>query len=132
MRRLALVALFTFALSVVAQERLQLSVDTIMRGPNLAGYTPRSVRWSRDSRQVYFDWKQHTDPVEENYETYVAGRDGKGLRKLTEEEAKHAPPVRGDWTRDRRLAVFADRGNVYLFDATAGRRPAPRPDRHHG
>src|SRR5687768_5392009 len=122
MRRLLILALF--ASSLVAQPRLELSVDTIMRGQNLAGYTPRALRWSRDSKLVYFDWKQHTDPVEENYETYVVGRDGKGLRKLTDEEAKHAPPTRGDWTRDRRMAVYIDGGDVFLYDGAANKRRA--------
>src|SRR5688572_19867097 len=124
MRRLLLAATLLTALSLIGQERLQLSVDTIMRGPNLAGYTPRTLRWSHDSKLVYFDWKQHTDPIEENYETYVVGRDGKGLRKLTDEEAKHAPPTRGDWTRDRRMAVYTDGGDVFLYDSAAGKRRA--------
>src|SRR5687767_3283400 len=125
MRRLTIAtAVFLTSLSLLAQDRLQLTVDTIMRGPNLAGYTPRSLRWSRDSKLVYFDWKQHTDPVEENYETWVVGRDGKGLRKLTDEEAKHAPPTRGDWTRDRRMAVYTDGGDVFLYDSAAGKRRA--------
>ena len=122
MRRFLLVALF--ASSLLAQPRLELSVDTIMRGPNLAGYSPRALRWSPDSKFVYFDWKQHTDPVEENYETYVVGRDGKGLRKLSDDEAKHAPPTRGDWTRDRRTAVYIDAGDVFLYDGATGKRRA--------
>src|SRR5688572_33180757 len=101
MRRLLIAAILLTSFSLTAQDKLQLSVDTIMRGPNLAGYTPRALRWSRDSKLVYFDWKQHTDPVEENYETYVVGSDGKGLRKLTDEEAKHAPQIGRASCRER-------------------------------
>jgi dipeptidyl aminopeptidase/acylaminoacyl peptidase len=124
MKRLLILLATLLLTPTLAAQRLELTVDTIMRGPNLAGYAPRAVRWSRDSKFVYFDWKQHTDPVEENYETYVVGRDGKGLRKLTDDEAKHAVPVRGSWTRDRRWNVHVDGGDVYLFDANAGRRRA--------
>jgi hypothetical protein len=89
MRRILIAATALFAFSLSAE----LTVDYIMRGPNLAGYTPRALRWSPDGKSVYFDWKQYTDPVEENFDTYVVSRDGKGLRKLTDEEAKHAPPT---------------------------------------
>src|SRR5215213_2787459 len=94
MRRLLVIAFALFvALSLAAQQnRLELTVDTIMRGPGLAGYAPKNVRWSRDGQQVVFEWKRYSDPTEESFDTYVVGRDGKGLRKLSDEEAKHATP----------------------------------------
>ena len=119
LRRLLVLALLAASTVVVAQQpqRLQLSVDSIMRGPGLYGYTPRTVRWAPDSRHVYFQWKQHGDPVEADYDLYVAGRDGSGLRKLTKEEAKDAPPqTSATWTRDRKRAVFIDDGDVQLYE----------------
>lgn len=114
MRRL--LVLFFVAFSISAQQRLTLSVDTIMRGNGLAGWPPRAVRWSPDGRQVFFEWKQYTDPVEADHDTYVVDRDGRNLRKLTKDEAKDAPPARASWTRDRRRAVFIDGGDVFLWD----------------
>ena len=124
MRRTLLALTAFLALSLAAEDRLQLSVDTIMRGPGLAGYTPRALRWSRDGKLVYFEWKRHTDPVEENFDTYVAGRDGTGLRKLSDEEVKDAPPLQADWTRDRGRAVLIDDGDVFLYDGAAKKRRA--------
>jgi dipeptidyl aminopeptidase/acylaminoacyl peptidase len=110
---LALVVLF----SLRTEAQLKLDIDTIMRGPQLTGYAPRDVRWSQDGKSVYFAWKQHDEPIEENdYSTYVVGRDGKGLRKLSDDEAKDAPPVRADFTRDKSRAVFTDHGDLYLFE----------------
>src|SRR5215212_2486932 len=114
MRRLLVLFLLAFSLS--AQQRLELTVDAIMRGNGLAGWPPRAVRWSPDGKAVYFEWKQYTDPVEKDYDTYVAGRDGKGLRKLSDDEAKDAPPARASWSRDRKRAVFTDDGDVFLWD----------------
>jgi dipeptidyl aminopeptidase/acylaminoacyl peptidase len=126
MRRLLVTAsAFVLSLTLSAQQqRLELTVDTIMRGPGLSGYAPKSVRWSRDGQQVFFEWKQYSDPTEENFDTYVVGRDGKGLRKLSDDEAKQATPANARWTRDRRRAVFVDRGDVYLYDAATKRRRA--------
>ncbi|HUR79849.1 MAG TPA: prolyl oligopeptidase family serine peptidase [Thermoanaerobaculia bacterium] len=116
MRRL-LIPLFVLLSAAAAQAQLKLDIDTIMRGPQLVGYAPRDVRWSRDGKSVYFAWKQRDEPTEENeYSTYVVGRDGKGLRKLTDEEAKDAPPARGDFSRDKSRVVFSDRGDLFLFE----------------
>ncbi len=127
MRSVLSAAAFTLlAVSLSAQQapRLELTVDTIMRGPGLSGYAPNTVRWSRDGQRVYFSWKQFDDPTEETYDTYVVGRDGKGLRKLSDSEANDAPPANGRWTRDRKRAVYVDDGDVFLYDAATGKRRA--------
>lgn len=121
MRRLLILLVVAFSISAQqpgpsAWLRAGLTVDTIMRGHGLAGWSPRAVRWAPDGRAVFFEWKQFTDPVEEDWDTYVVGRDGKGLRKLTESDAKDAPPARAAWSRDRRRAVFVDDGDVFLWD----------------
>jgi dipeptidyl aminopeptidase/acylaminoacyl peptidase len=115
---------FLFAFSLLAQPKLELTVDTIMRGYGLEGWSPRAARWSRDGQWVYFEWKEYTDPVEAKYRTWVVGRDGKGLRKLSDEEEKNAPPRNASWTRDRKFAVSTDHGDVFLYDAVAKQRRA--------
>jgi dipeptidyl aminopeptidase/acylaminoacyl peptidase len=122
MRRIVIGAVALFSLSLFAQNRLELTVDTIMRGYGLTGYSPRAVRWSPDGQQVFFEWKQYSDPTEENFDTYVVNRDGKGLRKLTDDEAKQAPPANGDWSRDRKRAVYTRGGDVFLYDVAAKQR----------
>jgi len=111
MKRIVWVVLL-FALSASAQ----LTIDTIMRGPGFSGWEPRDLRWSPDGQHIYFRWKQYSDPVEKDLDTYVANRDGKGLRKLSESEEKDAPPVRAAWTRDHKRAVYIDDGDVVLWD----------------
>jgi dipeptidyl aminopeptidase/acylaminoacyl peptidase len=99
-----------------AQKRLDLTVDTIMRGPQLAGYTPSDARWSGDSQRIYFRWKQCTDPPTKPLDTYVVNRDGTGLQKLTDEEAAAAPPATADFTRDRRMSVYSHEGDIWIYD----------------
>src|SRR5262245_62197547 len=62
-----------------------LTVDGIMRGPKLVGSPPTNVRWSKDSSRIYFTWQKATDA---RSATYVANRDGSGLKQLTAEEAR--------------------------------------------
>ncbi|HLL76359.1 MAG TPA: prolyl oligopeptidase family serine peptidase [Pyrinomonadaceae bacterium] len=104
-------------------KRFELTVDSIMRGPGLVGYQPEAVRWSQDGRRVFFRWKQAGDPRLREMDTYVVNRDGTGLRKLTEEEAREAaPPTSGDLSEDKTMTVFADEGDVFIYDHREGRR----------
>ena len=79
-----------------ATKPFELTVDSIMRGPRLVGYPPSGVYWSQDSQRVYFRWKQADEPRLKEMSLYVVNRDGSGLRRLTDEEAKQAPPANGE------------------------------------
>ena len=94
----------------------QLSIDNITRGSELVGYEPSEVRWSGDGARIFFQWKRAADPLRSDPDTYVVQRDGSGLRKLSEEEARHAPPATGDFTRDHKRVVYAHEGDVYVYD----------------
>jgi dipeptidyl aminopeptidase/acylaminoacyl peptidase len=107
---------FTPAPAQNAQKKFALTIDSIMRGPQLYGYEPTRVRWSGDSSRIYFQWKQATDAPERPLDTYVVNRDGSGPRKLNDEEARLAPPANGRYTRDRSRVVWADDGDLFLYD----------------
>jgi hypothetical protein len=46
-----------------AADSFQLTVDSIMRGPELVGHSPRAVRWAGNGERVYFEWKRTADPI---------------------------------------------------------------------
>src|SRR6266850_2428352 len=100
----------------------QLTVDSIMRGPRLVGYPPTGVYWSQDSQRIYFRWKQADEPRLKEMSLYVVNRDGSGLRRLTEDEAKHAPPASGELSKDKTMTVFADEGDIFIYDHAKGAR----------
>ena len=104
-------------------KKFELTVDSIMRGPALVGYQPESVRWSQDGGRVFFRWKRADEPRLKEMDTYVVNRDGTGLKKLTEDEARAtAPPTSGDLSKDKTLTVFAEDGDIFLYDHREGRR----------
>lgn len=105
-----------------AAKHAPLDVDTIMRGPELYGHAPRAVRWSGDGKRIYFEWKLASDPLEKDYDTWVANRDGSGLRKLSKEEAHEAPPERGSESLDKRLVAFSEDGDIYVYDRGSDKR----------
>jgi dipeptidyl aminopeptidase/acylaminoacyl peptidase len=104
-------------------DKFPLTVDSIMRGPDLVGYPPDGLRWSADSKTLYFEWRR---PGEEEASTYAVGRDGGSPVKLTEEQRKSAPPANGRWDEAHRRVVFADRGDIAMIDERGERRQITR------
>ena len=96
-----------------------LTVDSIMRGPTLVGYPPGGLRWAGDSSKLYFDWRR---AGEDEASTWVVGRDGGALRKLSDDERRSAPPANGRWDTAHRRVLFVDRGDIVLLDSVAGTR----------
>ena len=113
---LIIIALLVPSPHVFAQQKFDLTVDNIMRGPGLIGYEPSAVRWSQDSQRVYFRWKQASEPRTRELDTYTVNRDGSGLKKLTEDEARNQAPSGGDLTKDKKLSVYVEDGDVFVYD----------------
>src|ERR1019366_6609167 len=65
-------------------------------------------------------WKQAADKQDAPLDTYVVNRDGSGLKKLSDEDAKLAPPFSGDSTPDKRLTVYARDGDIFIYDNSTG------------
>jgi dipeptidyl aminopeptidase/acylaminoacyl peptidase len=97
----------------------QLTVDSIMRGPDLVGYPPTNLRWSADSQKLYFEWRK---PKEKESSTYVVSRDGGEPRKLSDDEVKNIPTANGRWDKAHRRAIFVDGGDIVMVDSITGTR----------
>ena len=80
------------------------------------------VYWSQDSQRIYFRWKQADEPRLKEMSLYVVNRDGSGLRRLTDDEAKQAPPANGELSKDKTMTVFADEGDIFIYDHAKGTR----------
>jgi len=90
-----------------------LTVDSIMRGPELVGNPPNNLRWSGDSKDLYFEW---LIPKEDQPSTWVVGRDGGSPRRLSEAERRMAPSANGQWDARRRRVLGVDRGDIVIID----------------
>lgn len=97
-----------------------LSVENLMRGPDLYGYAPSMVRFSDDSRWIWFRWRRPgVDTIEASYRVPATG----GTPVLVDSaSADSLYPQPGTWSPDRKLKVFTLRGDLYLWDATRGTR----------
>src|SRR3990172_4076750 len=81
------------AAALLAQEptaetaaRFDLSIDNIMRGPELYGTPPSLVRFSDDSRYVYFRWRRPgVDTAAVSFRVSVAGGQPEALSSIAED-----------------------------------------------
>jgi len=96
--------------------KFQLTVESIMRGPELVGDAPTGLRWSGDSKELYFEWRR---PGEDEASSYAVSRNGGDPPKLTEEEKKKTPPMAGTRDAAGRRVLFVENNDVMLFDALA-------------
>src|SRR5687767_5872744 len=101
------------------QAAFELTVDSIMRGPELVGNPPNNLRWSGDSKELYFEWLM---PKEDQTATWVASRDGGAPRRLSETERRNAPLPTGQWDAARRRVLGVDRGDIVVIDTVARKR----------
>ena len=96
-----------------------LTVDSIMRGPELVGNPPNNLRWSGDSKELFFEW---LIPKDDQPSTWVVGRDGGSPRRLSEVERRIAPPANGQWDARRRRILGVDRGDIVIIDTVDRKR----------
>lgn len=96
-----------------------LTVDSIMRGPELVGNPPNNLRWSGDSKELYFEW---LIPKEDQASTWVVPKEGGEPKRLSEAERKLAPLANGQWDAKRRRVLGVDRGDIVIIDTVARKR----------
>jgi len=98
-----------------------LTVDNIMRGPLLVGRSPDEVRWSADSRYVWFRWR---DPEARDTTTrlYRVAATGGAPVAMADTAALYAAPAEnGRWSADRARRAETRNGDVFVVDAATGR-----------
>jgi dipeptidyl aminopeptidase/acylaminoacyl peptidase len=125
------------SIPAVASERsaanFDLSVANIMRGPELIGRSPNEVRWSEDSRYVYFRWREPEaeDTATFTYRVAVAG----GAPERLDDAAarRHAPAAQGRWSLDGTRRVVERGGDIFVvFRDGTEQRITDTPTRERG
>jgi dipeptidyl aminopeptidase/acylaminoacyl peptidase len=111
-----------------------LTVESIMRGPLLVGRSPDEVRWSADSRWVYFRWRQPDQSADTATHVYRAAAEGGTPVQLADTTSwRGAPPTQSSWSADRTRRAEVRGGDVFVAgrDGTE-RRITQTPARESG
>ena len=101
-----------------------LSVRSIMRGERLVGRSPDEVRWSEDSRWIWFRWRdpQAADTVTHLYRVPAQGGEPQLVPDSVAERTAPAPAQDGDWTEDRTRRAVERRGDIWVVESSGRER----------
>lgn len=106
-----------------AQGRFELTVPSIMRGPENTGREPAGIRWSPDGQWIYFRWLPAGTSWQESLKPYrVRAVPGAVPERLTQEVADSLAPLTstGRLSPDRKRRVVSERGDLYLIELPTG------------
>jgi len=146
-RRIALCALLLVPLAAGAQAPatgqapapapFKLTVENVMRGPELVGTEPSAVQWAVDGSRLYFRWKK---PAEKAAELYMLAKPDWAPRKITAEEMAKLPPAAAEggrlaggfggfggfgggvrFDRERKRGLVVQGGEISLLDVATGK-----------
>ncbi|CAN5743639.1 prolyl oligopeptidase family serine peptidase [soil metagenome] len=95
-----------------------LSVANIMRGELLVGRSPSEVRWSDDSRHLYFRWRE-PGSGDTTTSIYRVAAEGGAPERLADSVAHRVTPASpGRWSADANRRAFERAGDIFVSDRT--------------
>jgi dipeptidyl aminopeptidase/acylaminoacyl peptidase len=123
------IAIITITLVLSAHtataQQFKLTVENIMRGPELVGTSPSNVRFSADGRQVYFRWRRPgLDTLDADYRVAVEGP-GRPER-LPRNAVDTIPMADGAWSPDLKRMLAVLKGDLWVVDRSGARRQLTR------
>jgi dipeptidyl aminopeptidase/acylaminoacyl peptidase len=91
-----------------------LSVANIMRGELLVGRSPDQVRWSEDSRYIYYRWREPESGDTATYVYRVPAAGGEPERLADTVAWRLSPASSGEWSLDGSRRAVARNGDIYV------------------
>ena len=120
----ALLALGTpaFATAQAAPATFELTIPSIMRGPELVGTPPAAVRWTDDGRWVYFRWKPGGRPWHEDAGLYRVAAAGGTPERISASAADSLGvyTANGPVSLDERRRAVSWMGDLWIIERATG------------
>ena len=107
-----------FVPEAIQDQPFDLSIRSIMRAQANVGQAPTQLRWTDDSRWIYFRWQPGGLDWDEGRSLYRVLGTGGEPEKIDDEAARELAPLiaGGDLSPDRRWRVTSVSGDLYLID----------------
>ena len=118
MKKLFTAILLVSTLSSFAQKLDKLTVEKIMRDPKWIGTSPSDVRWSDDSKKIYFKWNPDGADQSELYS--ITPSDTKPV-KVSLEVRRELSSADGNWNKKHTIKLFEKNGDIFLSDIVKGK-----------
>jgi dipeptidyl aminopeptidase/acylaminoacyl peptidase len=116
MRTLTRFLFLLISLSANAQ-LTELTVEKIMRDPKWIGTSPSNVRWSHDSKTIYFNWNPENAPGDSLYKITLQNRTPQKVSKAE----RMSLPGSGTYNNAFTKMVYEKNGDIHLLDVVSGK-----------
>ena len=122
--------LLALTLAAPAADKRPITAELAAKDPaEWAGLIPDQVAWAPDGKCFYYHAGNHKLNHPDQNAVFEVPGEGGAPRRLSESERLALPPLdaldpdpeRRNYSRDRRLFVYANRGDVFLTDTASGR-----------
>lgn len=100
------------------ENRSPLTIEQIMQGEKFVGFLPEDIRWSEDSRVIYFSWNPEQDTLRSLYKVVLGA--SQAPQRVSLEEEKQLPEA-GAYNHNRSLMVYEQAGDLFLLEASTGK-----------
>ena len=125
MKKTLACTLLCVAVSTGAQQTrpFDFSIKNMMRGPELYGRQPSDVRWSADSKWIYFTWLEPgTDWRETPKQFRVRAVPGSKPERVSIQQVDSTGSrfARGERSHNGRYSLVDFNGDLYINDLTSG------------
>lgn len=110
--------LILFSENATAQAQLSsLTVEKIMRDPKWIGTSPSTLRWSENSKLVYFNWNPDANPGDS---LYAYSLKSKLAEKVDAATRRGLPSASGVYNRKYTKKVYIRNGDIFILDIPTG------------
>ncbi|MDP9076700.1 MAG: prolyl oligopeptidase family serine peptidase [Bacteroidota bacterium] len=118
MKRIFTLLLLPICTGAFAQKLGPLSIEKIMRDPKWIGVAPSNIRWSDDSKKIYFNWNPENADRDQ---LFAITPSNIKPEKVSIEEQKALIPEYGEWNKKRTIKLFEKNGDIWLSDLKTGK-----------
>ncbi|WP_345949909.1 prolyl oligopeptidase family serine peptidase [Mucilaginibacter sp. PAMB04274] len=117
MKKLFTLYLILSVTGVSAQKLEKLTIEKIMSDPKWMGTSPDGVRWSDDSKKIYFNWNSQNADRSSLY----AITPGNVKPQPVSLEERKALTGNGVWNKKHTIKLFERNGDIFLSDLKQGK-----------
>lgn len=113
MKKLFTILLLTCTTASFAQKLDTLTIEKIMRDPKWIGVSPSNIRWSDDSKNIYFNWNPDVSAASDLFA--ISPTDTKP-QKVSIATQRDMPALYGSLNKKLTKKVFEKNGDLFIED----------------
>jgi dipeptidyl aminopeptidase/acylaminoacyl peptidase len=117
MKILFILLLIPVSAVTFAQKLETLTIEKIMRDPKWIGVAPSNIRWSDDSKNVYFNWNPNNTDRDELFS--ITPTNTKPVKVSIVDQRSFVPA--GDWNKKHTLKLYEKNGDIFLSELKTGK-----------